>query len=336
MNVDSESRYSPLVLLFLMINAFDKHTNTMHSVAKKVNKRKTDSPMQAKEIKVKKFDSSLKVKKSSTKAELICQLEELLHKYDALEKENHKNIDLIASLRENNGMFKKPSETCAKETQTENDFSLKCIECNFRSVSTEEWKFHMYENHGWPNIVEICENDRIEREPGLICKECKYKAEDIYDYDGHVWSEICTDPTVQKKQEDDYSISCEFCDEKFARLRELMHHKKKQHAENVKPCWNFASGKCEFGDTKCWFLHVSKSESSFECTSCDKIFPVKAKLLHHRKNTHLESVQTCSNMMSGFCKYGADKCWFKHVNNDKNDKKEKEDDNEEVIEKIFE
>ena len=233
-------------------------------------------------------------------------------------------------------MFKKPSETCAKETQTENDFSLKCIECNFRSVSTEEWKFHMYENHGWPNIVEICENDRIEREPGLICKECKYKAEDIYDYDGHVWSEICTDPTVQKKQEDDYSISCEFCDEKFARLRELMHHKKEQHAENVKPCWNFASGKCEFGDTKCWFLHVSKSESSFECTSCDKIFPVKAKLLHHRKNTHLESVQTCSNMMSGFCKYGADKCWFKHVNNDKNDKKEKEDGNEEVIEKIFE
>ena len=89
----------------------------------------------------------------------------------------------------------------------------------------------MYENHGWPNIVEISDNDRIGREPGLICKECKYKAEDIYDYDGHVWSEICTDPTVQKEQECNDSLSCEFGEDKFARLRELMQHKKKPHAE---------------------------------------------------------------------------------------------------------
>ena len=235
-------------------------------------------------------------------------------------------------------MFQKSSKVCAKETQTENDFGLKCIECNFESISTEEWKWHMYENHGWPNIVEVCENDKIEREPGLICKECKYKAEDIYDYDGHVWSEICTDPTVQKAHVDDNSLSCEFCDDKFARLRELMQHKKKQHAENVNLCWNYAGGKCEFGDTKCWFSHVNKSESIFECTSCDKTFPVKAKLLHHRKNTHLDSVQNCSNMISGFCKYGSENCWFKHgdfANNDKNDNNEKLNENEEVIEKIF-
>ena len=84
----------------------------------------------------------------------------------------------------------------------------------------------MYENHGWPNIGEISDNDKIEREPGLICKECKYKAEDIYDYDGHVWSEICTDPTVQKEKEENLSKSCVSWDDKFASLRELMHHKK--------------------------------------------------------------------------------------------------------------
>ena len=125
-----------------MINAFDKHTNTMHSVAKKVNKRKTDSPMQAKEIKVKKFDSSLKVKKSSTKAELICQLEELHQKYDALEQEHPKKLDLIASLKESNAVLEKSSKVC--ETQTENDSSLRCMECNFESISTEEWKRPMY------------------------------------------------------------------------------------------------------------------------------------------------------------------------------------------------
>jgi hypothetical protein len=154
--------------LFLKINIFEKHTNTMHSVAKKVAKRKTDSPMHAKDIKVKKVDNTVKVKKSTTKAELICQLEELHQKYDALKNENPKNIAVIASLKENNAVFKKSSGACAKETQTENDFSLKCIECNFESISTEEWKWHMYENHGWPNIVEVCENDKIEREPFMI------------------------------------------------------------------------------------------------------------------------------------------------------------------------
>ena len=57
----------------------------------------------------------------------------------------------------------------------------------------------MYENHGWPNIVEIRVNDNIECKSGLICKECRTKAEDIYDYDGHLCSEKCNDPTVQKR-----------------------------------------------------------------------------------------------------------------------------------------
>ena len=109
----------------------------MHSVAKKVTKRKTDAPINTKEIKIKKVEKAVKVKKSATKTELIHQLEELHQKYDALEKENLKNIDFIASLKENNPKSVKSSMACVKETQTENDSSLKCIECNFDSVSTE-------------------------------------------------------------------------------------------------------------------------------------------------------------------------------------------------------
>ena len=88
---------------------------------------------------------------------------------------------------------------------------------------------------------------------------------------------------MQKEKEENSSISYEFCEDKFASLRELMQHKKKQHAENVNHCWNYAGGKCEFGEAKCWFLHVDKRESNVECTSCEKTFPVKAKLLQHRK-----------------------------------------------------
>ena len=62
-----------------------------------VAKSKTDSPNQAKEMKVKKVDNTVKVQKSATKAELILQLKELHQKYDPLEKEHLKNIDIIAS-----------------------------------------------------------------------------------------------------------------------------------------------------------------------------------------------------------------------------------------------
>ena len=173
---------------------------------------------------------------------------------------------------------------------------------------------------------------------GLICKECKYKAEDIYDYDGHVWSEICTDPTVQKDDGDNHSFSCEYCEDKFASLRDLMKHKKKQHAENVQLCWNYADGKCEFDDEKCWFLHKSENES-FECTSCNKTFKVQAKLLHHRKINHIDSVPSCKKLISGTCKYGSEKCWFNHsdlINNPQNENNENEQNtNESIMEKIF-
>ena len=127
----------------------------MQSVPKKVGKRRTDSPISDKETKVNKVETAVKVKKSATKAELIIQLEKMHMKYDALEKENLKNLEIITNLKENNAKSGNSCMTSPKETQTENDCSLKCIECNFVSVSTEEWKWHMYENHGWPNTVEI-------------------------------------------------------------------------------------------------------------------------------------------------------------------------------------
>ena len=202
----------------------------------------------------------------------------------------------------------------------------------------------MHENHGWSNILidgGDQRSDHIEREPGLICKECKYKAEDIYDYDGHVWSEICTDPTVQKEREADHSLSCEFCEEKFGKLRNLMRHKKSQHEESINLCWNYASGNCKFGEDDCWFSHSNgdetrRGDSSFECNNCDETFSVKARFLHHMKKHHVESVPTCRNMTEGACRYGRVKCWFNHgdqINSTKDENNEQN--NEEVIEKIF-
>ena len=59
----------------------------MHSVPKKVGKRRTDSPISEKETKVNKVETAVKVKKSATKAELILQLEEM-HKYPSKSRFN--------------------------------------------------------------------------------------------------------------------------------------------------------------------------------------------------------------------------------------------------------
>ena len=106
--------------------------------------------------------------------------------------------------------------------------------------------------------------------------------------------------------------------------------------ENVNPCWKYTSGKCDFGDEKCWFLHKCENGSKFECTSCDKTFAAQAKLLHHRKRHHVDSVPSCRNVKSGTCKYGSENCWFNHgdsVNSSKNENNEKLNNNEEIIEK---
>ena len=322
----------------------------MHSVAKKVAKRKIDPTTHSKETKVKKVDAIMKVKKSSSKAELIVQLEELIQKYDVLEKEHHKNIDVIARIKSGKSESHLESQKDSKGTQTENS-DVKCIECTFASVSKDDVRWHMHETHGWTNIKYTGskeDSDFIEREPGLICKECHYQAEDMYDYDGHVWSEICTDPTVQTLNEKDKNLSCEVCEEKFNKLKELMRHKKAQHGEKVQLCWNNASGTCDFGDKECWFVHGEKNPTIFKCSSCDKTFAARANLLHHRKQHHVELVQSCRQYRLGTCKYASDKCWFRHSDTtesitNKNEENVNEGEkseqiikyNQEVIEKLF-
>ena len=93
---------------------------------------------------------------------------------------------------------------------------------------------------------------------------------------------------------------------------------------------------------------IEKNPSTFKCSSCDKTFAARANLLHHRKQHHVELVQSCRQYRSGTCKYGRDKCWFRHCDTEesiKNKNKENMNEaekseqiieyNQEVIEKLF-
>ena len=214
----------------------------------------------------------------------------------------------------------------SKETQTEADLNLKCDECNFEGENERELGWHMGKNHGWPSDQkgETMDISLLSMDP-RNCDKCGYEAESLYVLDAHTW------------EVHDDSIECNLCEDTFENKGDVMKHKKKEHTKKVDICWNYAGGKCEFEEEKCWFIHKDENRSKFECTSCDKTFAAQAKLLHHRKRHHVDSVPSCRNVISGACKYG-ENCWFNHgdsLNSSKNENNEKQNDNEEVIEKIF-
>ena len=49
-------------------------------------------------------------------------------------------------------------EMVAKETQTDTDKNLKCMEFIFEGVPQMKW--HMNQNHGWPEIVKSSQNPK--------------------------------------------------------------------------------------------------------------------------------------------------------------------------------
>ena len=107
----------------------------------------------------------------------------------------------------------------------------------------------------------------------------------------HKKEEHCNDPPLQPDNENDQPLhlSCQFCDSTFVLLRELMVHKKRQHEERINICWNYASKNCDFGSENCWFLHTERSETIFECNSCEKAFENQDAFLHHGNKYHKES-----------------------------------------------
>ena len=238
-----------------------------------------------------------------------------------------------------------------KETQTVSNLEFKCEECNFESETEKELAWHMGKHHGWPSDQKTEDMDISCSSQGVrYCVICDYEAEDMYDLEAHTWSEheevsivdhnrrsLEVDDKAEEPSVQQNAFSCEFCENIFTGLRDLMKHKKDHHTENVNICWNYMSSSCEFGDERCWFIHKNGTEKQFDCTLCGKIFGVQAKLLEHRRKHHIDSVKTCRSLSTGTCKYGISKCWFNHNESDTNEIKNSENlkPNEEVIERIF-
>ena len=307
--------------------------------------------------------------KAPLKAEVIVKLKELQDKYDSLKKENDQNLVSLEAQEainiENLKIIKELNnklELLEKEKAASNRF--KCEECDFGATDKTELSWHLCESHGWP----------LDRDPEDLdmsrgvrfCSKCDYQAEDGYDMDGHKWGE--------HDDEDLDSLRCNSCNMTFSTLRELMHHKKDKHGvtwteeadlkygpfscnlcdetfktvsklmlhnqnahkEKLAECWKFSAGECTYGD-KCWFKHSAVEERrslKFDCNKCEKRFTNVLEFRKHRKSYHANLVEVCRNTSDGSCSFGAEKCWFRHTENEKvNDENDSSDNN--IIQKVF-
>ena len=170
-------------------------------------------------------------------------------------------------------------------------------------------------------VTEMEELEEIEKDSEELdltfgpryCKKCGHEAEDGYQIDAHYWSE-------HDGGDDPNFFYCQQCDESCSTLKELMAHKKKNHAEIVDICWHFLNGACPFGEY-CWFKHENASEErkkeskvqTIKCNICGKTLQDRNSFMIHKRKEHDENIETCKLFQKGNCTYH-EKCWFLHKN----------------------
>ena len=270
-------------------------------------------------------------KKQPLKSELIVQLNALQGKYDVLQNEHENSLQTIKTLQEKVSVLQKRKQESpiigkSQESQTfSNDIQISCNQCIYLATCEEELNWHMGYEHDL--------SDELFFDKDFFCEVCdrfcKTESELIEHKQVHIPSKVKV------------SVDCNFCEKHFLTQSDLMSHKKIEHAVKVATCWNFSSGKCDFQDEECWFIHRLNGKHDIKqltCSFCDKIFSVLPELLKHRKKEHKDLIAPCRNILKGACKYGTSKCWFNHddIENPNESEVNVNKENNNVIQKLFE
>ena len=164
---------------------------------------------------------------------------------------------------------------------------------------------------------------------------CDYPASDIVELNEHLYE------CHMMKECDQYS--CNFCDESFTDIHDLMSHKKTDHLDRVSKCRNYSDGNCPYSDGDCWFDHGANiracDKTDFNCKLCDKVFEERSDYMKHRKSEHRLLVPLCRDNKKGSCMFNDKTCWFLHDTNQvisEGDNQEKRINyNQEVFDKLF-
>ena len=292
-------------------------------------KQKIESKNSDNTSKSSKIDGIVSKKKPLTKPELMV-------KFKALEETNAKHLETITKL-----------ESCIKMQQRNETSSnaFKALEEKHRSLVQENIKNletieRLEKNQDVSKKQEEAANvEQVEvvtqTEITEFCKECDYPASDVVELTEHLFE------CHMIKECDKYS--CNFCNESFTDIHDLMRHKKAEHVDRVSICRNFMDRNCTYSDEDCWFDHSENlkacDKTDFNCTSCDKVFKGRSEFMKHRKIEHSLLVPLCRDKIKGSCMYSDETCWFVHDSENvmpEEDKNEKVINyNQEVFDKLF-
>ena len=142
-----------------------------------------------------------------------------------------------------------------------------------------------------------------------LCGDCDFIADCMHDFNDHTHS------PEDFEDDEDTLFTCNFCDESFKTLSEVMKHKKSLHTSSVQHCKQYLENDCFYGKS-CWFLHsesLKNSEPRHGCNFCEAKFRTQNTLREHMKLLHFQSVSKCKS--ENDCKFGPRKCWFIHQEN---------------------
>ena len=209
-------------------------------------------------------------------------------------------------------------------------------------------------NNYQPNVVKTDTGGIL-----MLCSECEYPAEDIFDLGEHMfefhsekeeeeWScSFCGESFISQERLQKHEVKmhkevwpCNFCTKSFEWKSDMMVHKKEKHSDKISNCWNYILGMCDFGDQNCWFNHKLDSPApQIICKVCNETFYIKSEYLQHMKRTHTSKVKFCRNINTNEgCKYG-DNCWYSHqqaINDNSETIDNTGETNKEMIKKIIE
>ena len=228
--------------------------------------------------------------KKNASVPLSSQLKSLQEAFNALAVENDENKKLVEILKEKVSELQKSHSINkeSKESQTEMNISsiehFKCQKCEFQGSSSHIMEMHLKTEH------RIQDNEIIQ----YSCHEC-----------------------------------CKHCES----YGELMKHMKDEHLSLTRVCSFFLEGKCIYDKGVCWFKHeqlettqnstIQHKLKEYICGFCGKLFESKNECMIHRKKEHVKSVSECFENENGKCRFGDEKCWFRHERKILNNKSEK-------------
>ena len=136
----------------------------------------------------------------------------------------------------------------------------------------------------------------------LLCEECEFPAETLYELGEHVGE--C---------HSGLRIPCDFCADIYLTKEELKHHENEVHTTQLPE--NTNTDGCVGSSIQ--FAEESNNSTDkrvaemLRCNFCDKRFLYKKELMKHNKEKHIETQSYCWDYEAGNCDF-KENCLFKH------------------------